>query len=89
MKTAIAILLGVASAVSIDQRSSGIEYEALHEGSHWRKAWPEGIDDSTGDSEVMDMLAVKEVKPEVIPHVWYTFEPHTISMENENEDLFR
>ena len=89
MKKAIAILLGVASAVSVDQRSSGIEYEALNEGSHWRKAWPEGIDDATGDSEVMDMLAAKEVKPEPIHHVWYTYEPHTISMDNENENLFR
>lgn len=44
MKAVFAVLLGITAAVSVSQKSSGIDYKELHEGNHWRKAWPEGVD---------------------------------------------
>lgn len=87
MKVVLAALLGIAASASVSQKSSGIDYKALHEGSHWRKAWPEGIDDGTLDDEVFDAHHnypfVKDAKVDPPAHTWYTFEPHTVSMENE------
>ena len=33
----------------------GIDHSELMSGSHWRKSWPEGIDDSTDDGAVMNI----------------------------------
>lgn len=80
------ILIGAAAAVKL----SGIDYEALHEGAHWKKAWPEGaIDDGSDDSEVLDrFLAPKEKEPDVPAHVWYEYEPHTVTKQNEFQGIY-
>lgn len=86
MKAVLAVLLGITSAVSVSQLSSGIDYKELHEGNHWRKAWPEGIDNGDDDDDVWDKYhntpAAKDEKTDPPPHQWYTFEPHTVSMQN-------
>ena len=81
MKVTLAILIGVCNAVSL----TGIDVKELHEGNHWRKAWPEGhVDVGDGDSEIIDRFLEAEPvdnKPEVPPHEWHTYEPHTTTLE--------
>ena len=41
---------------------SGIPKESLHPDMHWRKPWPQGIDDSTDDDKVMNWIREPEPK---------------------------
>ena len=92
MKAVFAALLGLTSAVSVEQKSSGIDYKALHEGNVWRKQWPEGIDDGEDDAAVMDayhnFAAEKPTKTDPPAHTWYTYEPHTTTIHNQFQDLY-
>mmetsp|Transcript_16329 Transcript_16329/g.27616 ORF Transcript_16329/g.27616 Transcript_16329/m.27616 type:complete len:102 (-) Transcript_16329:132-437(-) len=69
----------------------GIDDKALMGGNHWRKSWPEGaIDSSEGDAAVIEEYNVHkhEPKEEAVPHIWYEYEPHTVSMEDLNRGKF-
>ena len=35
-------------------RIEGIDKKELQDGAHWRKAWPQGIDDSNDDDKIMN-----------------------------------
>ena len=41
--------------------------------NHWRKNWPEGIDDATGDSEVLNMFALPEPAKPADPPITYPY----------------
>merc|ERR1712179_464357 len=49
----IAALLGVSSAVNINAHPSGDVAN-----NHWRKVWPEGIDNSDGDADVINAFSL-------------------------------
>ena len=85
----VCLMASLTSAAHVTQKAAGIDYKELHEGNHWRKTWPVGaIDDSNDDSDVLNLAPIPKVKPEPIPHTWYSFEPHTISFHDENEHLY-
>lgn len=88
MKFVLAALLGMCQAVQLE----GIDVKELHEGNHWRKAWPEGnVDVSEGDSEILNRFNVAEeedLDKVVPPHVWHTYEPHTLSFKNEFQQRY-
>ena len=92
MKAVFAALLGLTAAASVSQKSSGIDYKALNEGNHWRKQWPEGVDNGDDDAEVMDsyhnFAAVKPTKTDPPAHTWHTYEPHTTTIHNQFQDLY-
>lgn len=87
MKAVFAALLGLTSAVSVSQKSFGVDYDTLHEGNVWRKQWPEGIDNGEGDAEVFDgyhnFAVVKPTKTDPPAHTWHTYEPHTTTDKNQ------
>lgn len=81
-------LVAGASAVKLEQQ--GIDYKELHEGPHWKKAWPVGaIDDSSEDAEIIDRFtyAAPPAPPAPI-HQWHTYEPHTLDWSDHNADLY-
>ena len=70
----IACLVAAIAAHKITHKASGIDGKALmqEQPSHWRKTWPQGaVDNSEGDSEVLDMFLkpehVKVKKPITYP----------------------
>eukprot|EP00356_Strombidium_inclinatum_P010055 CAMPEP_0170493254 /NCGR_PEP_ID=MMETSP0208-20121228/13604_1 /TAXON_ID=197538 /ORGANISM="Strombidium inclinatum, Strain S3" /LENGTH=93 /DNA_ID=CAMNT_0010769153 /DNA_START=1 /DNA_END=282 /DNA_ORIENTATION=+ len=87
MKVALLAALGLVSAV----RLNGIDEKTLMEGAHWRKLWPEGaVDNSDDDAPVIAEYnhRKKEAKKEPAPHVWYPYEPHSVTSANEHEGLY-
>ena len=46
-------------------QANGINESELMSGAHWRKSWPEGVDDGSGDAEVMDFGTTR--KPPRVP----------------------
>ena len=66
MKAAILALVAIATTTQAVQLASrGIPYPALmqEQPSHWRKVWPEGIDNSDGDADVMNAYSLP-LKPD-------------------------
>ena len=60
-----AILLLVAAASAV--RLSGVDVEELQGGAHWRKPWPQGLDDGgDGEADVLEAFnePVKYMKKE-------------------------
>ena len=73
MKT-IALSLGFMVAGSAAMRLDGIPKTSImqNQPNHWRKPWPEGVDNADGDAEVMWMFMhrpEKKAKP-VITYPW-------------------
>ena len=60
MNKIIALFVASASAVQLE----GIPMGAVMQNnpSHWRKAWPEGFDNSEGDDEIIDRFNIPEKK---------------------------
>merc|ERR1711998_594164 len=46
-------LLGVASAITIEGKPNGDT-----KNNHWRKVWPEGVDNSDGDADVINAFSL-------------------------------
>ena len=56
-------------------QSQGIAGSELMDGAHWRKAWPEGIDDATGDDQIMNIgNALRRTESPPVKRVTYPFE---------------
>ena len=75
MKSIIIALLGVAAAHQLHSR--GIDKDDLmqNQPSHWRKVWPQGvIDNSEGDSEVLDMFNTPEKHEKKVQKETYPWE---------------
>ena len=53
---AIIALVGTSQAVQLE----GVPKKELQKGSHWRKPWPEGIDDSTNDEDVLNWMRTRK-----------------------------
>lgn len=49
---ALMALTATSQAVQLE----GVPKKELMKGSHWRKPWPEGVDDSTDDENVMNWM---------------------------------
>ena len=49
---ALMALAATSQAVQLE----GVPKKELMKGSHWRKPWPEGVDDSTDDENVMNWM---------------------------------
>ena len=45
--------------------ANGINESDLMSGAHWRKSWPEGVDDGSGDADVLDFGTTR--KPPRVP----------------------
>ena len=45
--------------------ANGINESELMSGAHWRKSWPEGVDDGSGDADVLDFGTTR--KPPKVP----------------------
>ena len=54
MKFVFALLALVATSEAV--KLEGVPKGDLMKGSHWRKAWPEGTDDSTNDEDVLNWM---------------------------------
>ena len=50
-------LLGVASAISLEGKPNGDT-----KNNHWRKVWPEGVDNADGDAEVINAFSLPKKK---------------------------
>ena len=61
----ILIILALLAETINTLRLNGVPKEDMMAGAHWRKAWPEGIDDSTDDDNVVHWY--EEAKPEPEP----------------------
>ena len=53
---AIMALVGTSQAVHLE----GVPKKQLQKGAHWRKPWPEGIDDSTNDEDVLNWMRTRK-----------------------------
>ena len=68
----------------------GIDEEDLMDGAHWRKKWPEGIDDGNDDEEILNMGRLgrkkkKDEEPE--PTYPWTLEPEMVDSAKHLEDV--
>merc|ERR1712046_61430 len=55
--TYLIALLGAASAINLEAHPSGDT-----KNNHWRKAWPEGVDNSDGDADVINAFSLPKKK---------------------------
>ena len=58
MKFVFALLALAATSQAV--KLEGVPKKELMKGSHWRKAWPEGVDDSTNDEDVMNWMRARK-----------------------------
>ena len=54
MKFVLALMALAATTEAV--QLEGVPKKELMKGAHWRKAWPEGVDDSTDDENVMNWM---------------------------------
>ena len=58
MKFVLALLAMAATSEAV--KLDGVPKKALMKGPHWRKAWPEGTDDSTNDEDVLNWMRTRK-----------------------------
>ena len=54
MKFVLALMALAATTEAV--QLEGVPKKELMKGSHWRKAWPEGTDDSTDDDNILNWM---------------------------------
>ena len=54
MKFVLALMALAATTEAV--QLEGVPKKELMKGSHWRKAWPEGTDDSTDDENILNWM---------------------------------
>merc|ERR1719247_440817 len=50
-------IFGIASAISLEGKPNGDT-----KNNHWRKVWPEGVDNADGDAEVINAFSLPKKK---------------------------
>ena len=71
MKFVFALMALAATSQAV--KLEGVPKKELMKGSHWRKAWPEGVDDSTNDDNVMKWIINRKVPDTSIPYHEYNY----------------
>ena len=61
----IVLIVGCTGAINMNgiNKDKMHNYEAVNGDTNWRKPWPQGIDQSDGDAEVLEMFNKPEPTP--------------------------